>query len=352
MLSSKIKYYLLVTANPLSDSQAAIALFKIINRLDILSREIKIFLPGFHVTCNKEKESEAEVNVRINEIARYNCQLENSDYHGVNPVYHTYIESHGDIYFNDVDFSKFMLDFEDSCPKFEYCGRTELVVLPAANGKILNDEVVSFNLDNFDSTQKKSDIEEFILSVIRLIRKNEDRNTLGLIPKIQETYMKRFKDKEDEDSATVVLRLDKRLLEYMKWREHDEIFFVSYSTKDEFNAYAFKALLEKHGKNVWMAPDGIPAGFDYASVIPAALRITTRFVVLLSHNSALSEWVRKEIGKAITNKKRLDGVFLDDFTYEDIKNYDHLDFLFENIQLSHNIQDLFNNPKLLRRFLE
>jgi len=352
MLSSKIKYYLLVTANPLSDSEAAITLFKIINRLDILSREIKIFLPGFHVTGNKEKDSEAEVNARINEITSYNTQENNADYHGVNPIYHTYIESHGDIYFNDVDFSKFMLDFEDSCSKFEYCGRTELVVLPTANGKIMNDAIVSFNLDDFNSTKRRNDIEEFILSVIKLIRKDEDRNTLDLISKIQETYVKLLKDKEDEDSATVVLRLDKRLLEYMKWREHDEIFFVSYSTKDEFNAYAFKALLEKHGKKVWMAPDGIPAGFDYASVIPAALRITTRFVVLLSHNSALSDWVRKEIGKAITNKKRLDGVFLDDFTFDDVRNYDHLDFLFESIQLRYTIHELFNNVSVLINFLK
>ena len=49
MKSDKIKYYLLVTANPLLDSVGAISIFKLIKRLDVFSREIKIFLPGFHV---------------------------------------------------------------------------------------------------------------------------------------------------------------------------------------------------------------------------------------------------------------------------------------------------------------
>lgn len=354
MTTEKIKYYLLVTANPLSDKEAAITLFKIINRLDILSREVKIFLPGFHVSDKQEKDTAKEINAHIEELTRRNSQKDNEDYHGKDPIYHTYVESHGDIYFNDVDFSKFMCDFEDKCPNFEYLGRTLLVVLPTENGKLLNDNIVSFNLDNLSQSNTKNGIEEFLLSVINLIRRDEEKETLALIPKIQEAYLKLSKNnnKEDEETAKVIIRLDKRLLDFMRWKERDEIFFISYSTNDDFNAYAFKTLLEKNGKNVWMAPEGIPTGFDYAAVIPAALRITTRFVVLLSHSSAQSDWVRKEIGTAVTNKKRVDGVFLDDFTYENVRSYDHLGFLFENVQLRYSIQELFDNPELLKSFLE
>lgn len=354
MTTEKIKYYLLVTANPLSDKEAAITLFKIINRLDILAREVKIFLPGFHVSDKQEKDTSKEINAHIEELKSRNIQKDNEDYHGKDPIYHTYVESHGDIYFNDVDFSKFMRDFEDRYPNFEYLGRTLLVVLPSANGKILNDNIVSLNLDNLSQSKSKNDIEEFLLSVINLIRRDEEKETLDLISKIQEAYLKLSKNnnKEDEETAKVIIHLDRRLLDFMRWEEHDEIFFISYSKKDEFNAYTFKKLLEKNGKNVWMAPDGIPPGFDYVSVIQAALRITTRFVALLSHNSALSDWVRKEIGKAVTNRKRVDGIFLDNFTYEDVKSYDHLDFLFENIQLRYNIQDLLDNPESLKSFLE
>lgn len=347
-----IKYYLLVTANPLSDSYDSITLFKIIKRLDILSRDTKIFLPGFHAAKSKEKETDDEVNANIKKIKSYNTQDNNRDYHGTNPIYHTYIESHGDIYFNDVDFSKFMLDFEDECPKFEYNGCTQLVVLPTESGKLLSDEIASYNLNVFNSSQHQNEIEQFLLSVIKLIRKDVDKNSLKLLPKINDTYRKLNHVLGDKETASVIIHLDKSLLNYMKWKEQDEIFFISYSTKDEFDAYAFKALLEKQGKNVWMAPEGIPAGLDYACVIPAALRITTRFVVLLSHNSAKSEWVRKEIGKAITYNKRIDGIFLDDFNFENVKQYDHLDFMLENVQLKYNIRDLFNNKDLFKDFLE
>lgn len=352
---SKIKYYLLVTANPLSNRVAAISLFKIINRLDILSREIKIFLPGFHVSDDNERDTEAEVNNRINEIEKYNKAIENEDYHGKDPIFHTYIDSHGDIYFNDVDFTRFMSDMEEACPTFEYCGETQLVVLPTQKGEIIYEQVKSYTLDSLsnDEAKNKDEVEKFILSVIKLIRKDEDKDSLDLLPKIDNLYSNSFSNNSIEDNSTkVIIRLDNRLLEFMKWKEHDEIFFVSYSTKDEFDAYAFKALLEKHNKNVWMAPDGIPAGLDYACVIPAALRITTRFVVLLSHNSANSEWVRKEIGKAVTNKKRLDGIFLDGFSYKDVKQYDHLDFLLENVQLKYNLKDMFGNNSILRHFFE
>lgn len=149
----------------------------------------------------------------------------------------------------------------------------------------------------------------------------------------------------------VIIKLDNEILKYMKWKESDNIFFISYSTKDEFQAYALKGLLEKYRKKVWMAPEGIPNGFDYAQIIPAALRITSRFVVLLSHNSAQSTWVRREIGKAISNNTKIDGVFLDTFTFEDMQRYDHLDFMFENVQLRYSISSLFDNENLLQTFL-
>ena len=96
-----------------------------------------------------------------------------------------------------------------------------------------------------------------------------------------------------------------------------------------------------------MAPDGIPSGLDYACVIPAALRITSHCLALLSHNSAKSKWVRREVAKAISNDKKLDGILLDGYTMNDIKLYDHLDFMFENIQIKYSMDDLFQNPELL-----
>ena len=150
----------------------------------------------------------------------------------------------------------------------------------------------------------------------------------------------------------MVVRLDNEIMQYMRWSENDEIWFISYSTKDEFDAFALKGLLENKGKHVWIAPDGIPSGRDYALAIPAALRITSRFLVLLSKHSAESDWVRREIDRAINEKKKIDGVLLTDFSMNDVKQYDHLSFLLANIQIKYNISDLFKpNSEPLERLL-
>lgn len=347
MAEDKIKYYLLVTANPLLDSVGAISIFKLIKRLDVFSREITIFLPGFHVTEKKNPDTEEEIIQNLEKFATYNQQVENVDYHGNAPVFHTYIESHGDIYYNDVDFSNFMLDLEESCPNFEYYARTDLVILPSANGKIIYDKVTSFNLDLLSCNTKDSEIQvqNFFHSVFKLLRKDEDKHSLALLPKIRDLYYKYAAN--FDDSSNVLIRLDNRLLQYMKWKEHDEIFFISYSSIDSEQAIKLKKHLEKNNKNVWMAPEGIPSGLDYACVIPAALRITSHCLVLLSHNSARSKWVRREIAKAISNDKKLDGILLEGFTTDDIKRYDHLDFLFENIQVRFSLTDLLNDQNII-----
>jgi hypothetical protein len=336
-----VKYYLLVTANPLSDSKAALSIFRMIKRLDILSGDIDIFLPGFHATNKSSAETSQEVTENISMIQKQN-QKSHEDYHGKEGIFHTYTESEGDIYFNDVDFANFMMDLEAKCEHFNYYGRTDLVLLPASKGKVLYDKLETFNLDALiDNSSSK--LEEFLVTTIKLIKKDPDNDSLALIGIIKEVYDSYHDTREDEDLSNVVIRLDNTILEHMKWQRSDEIFFISYSTKDEFNAYALKGLLEKNGKKVWMAPEGIPNGYDYAMAIPAALRITSRFLVLLSYKSAQSEWVRREIGKAISNKTKMDGIFLDGFTYEDLQKFDHLNFLFENVQLRYSLSDLFNN---------
>lgn len=349
MTTDNIKYYLLVTANPLLDSVGAISIFKLIKRLDRFSREIEIFLPGFHVSEKTEPDSKEEIIKKMDNLAKYNRKEGNLDYHGSEPVFHTYIPSHGDVYYNDVDFSDFMMDLEENCPNFEYYARTDLVVLPTCKGKIVYDKVVSFNLDLMGNSEKSNEVqvERFFLSVFKLIRKDKDYNSLKLISKIRDLYLDFAPNSVFDDASNVLIRLDNRLLEYMKWKAHDEIYFISYSSNDSTQAEKLKDLLEASGKNVWMAPEGIPSGLDYACVIPAALRITSHCLVLLSHNSAKSKWVRREIAKAISNDKKLDGILLDGFTKDDLKKYDHLDFFFENIQVRYSLKDLLKNPNIL-----
>ena len=347
--SQLITYHLLITANPLSDSKAAMAIFKMMRRLDILSGDVNVFLPGFSANEKISGDSQEEAARTIENIKLNNSKV-HADYHGKDPVFHTYLENEGDVYFNDADFSNFMLDLGDKSSAFDYLGRTELVVMPSSKGKILYDRLVSYNVEALCELGGTK-LEEFLIGVFKLIQKDKDCHTLALIDKISNRYQELFNKQLELNTSSVISRLDQEILKFMKWKDTDTTVFISYSSKDELQAYELKALLENEGVKVWMAPDGIPSGFDYAQVIPAAIRITSRFIVLLSNHSANSEWVRREIGKAISNKTRMDGLLLDGFSKDDINKYDHLSFMFENVQLRFRLEDLFEDKQLLHSFL-
>lgn len=336
----RIRYYLVLIANPLSNSISSKIIFSAITRLDILSREITIFMPGF---CNEE-----EFNDMNNQEEKDKNLI---DYHGATPTFVTHCESVGNMYFNDALFARFMLDLSDACPNFDYYGRTELLVMPTLKGNIISERVHSYNLEPFTRPTAEVGVEEFLLKVLKSIQKDKDAD-FGCLEKINGIYKDALRSHESIDSNKVFIRLDDEIMRHMHWNENDEIWFISYSTKDEFDAFALKVLLEKHGKHVWIAPDGIPSGSDYALAIPAALRITSRFLVLLSKHSAASDWVRREIDRAINEKKKIDGVFLKDFSMAEVCQYDHLSFLLANIQIKYTITDLFEpNGEMLKKLL-
>lgn len=347
-----IKYYLILIANPLSDSNAARTVFQTINRLDKFSRDIKVYLPGFHLTGKDKIDSEQEKAARIAGIEEYN-RINHVDFHGKSPVFHAYCDSVGDMYFNDADFSQFVFDLEEKCPKYEYFGKTELLVLPAAEGVILYDKVASYDLEPFFEYGRRpmNRLEEFFMKVFKLLQKDLRSTSLEMINVLNDLYDEKIGNCGEIRDSAVLIGLDSLILEHMHWKQSDEIFFISYSSKDETLATDFKDLLVRNGKCVWMAPEGIPAGLDYAAAIPAALRVTSRFVLLLSHNSANSVWVRKELGKAITNRSKLDGVLLDGFTMNDIAAYDHLSFMLEDVQIRYTYSSLMNDSELLNKFL-
>lgn len=352
-MEREINYYLLMIANPLSCSDVAITIYKMFRRLDILSRDIIVFFPGFHHDVINKNGYHENINDKINSYLEYN-QINHSDYHGRSPIFHTYCDSVGDIFFNEADFARFINELEDSTDRFEYDGSTQLVLIPSLGGEIIYKEIKTYNLESlFDyQTCSSQKVEEFLVSILRKLQKDPQRNSLDVISKINTIYNNKLTHCSSPQSLNrITIHLDDRIVEHMQWKKSDEVIFISYSTKDEYHAFALKALIEKNKKQVWIAPDGIPEGSDYACAIPAALRISSRVVVLLSHNSANSTWVRREIGKAISNNKKIDGILLDGFTMEDINQYDHFDFLFEGIQIKYSIRDLFENKAILNAWL-
>lgn len=81
--------------------------------------------------------------------------------------------------------------------------------------------------------------------------------------------------------------------------------FISYNSDDKADAEQIKSALETNGIACWMAPGSISGGADYAEVIEKAIRNCTVFVLVLSKNTKKSEWVPKEVNRAVHYKKKI-----------------------------------------------
>lgn len=106
--------------------------------------------------------------------------------------------------------------------------------------------------------------------------------------------------------------------------------FISYSSTDSAEAYAVRNYLQRSGCTCWMAPDDISAGSDYADAIPKAIADCRTFVLILSPDAQNSNWVRKELGKALDKGKTVIPFMIRNF-----KLNDTFDFLLENAQWCH-----------------
>lgn len=88
--------------------------------------------------------------------------------------------------------------------------------------------------------------------------------------------------------------------------------FVSYSSKDRKFVNNIVKMLTDMGISCWKAPENIPAGSSYAREIPKAIANCEVFLLMLSKTSQDSIWVEKEIDNAISNRKNIIPLQLDD----------------------------------------
>ena len=93
--------------------------------------------------------------------------------------------------------------------------------------------------------------------------------------------------------------------------------FVSYSTQNQDYAEAVRLLLKDEQISTWMAPYDIPAGSKYAHVINKAIKNCSCVLLLLSGESQKSEWVDKEIERAVSYKKTIIAMHLDESQLND-----------------------------------
>jgi len=103
--------------------------------------------------------------------------------------------------------------------------------------------------------------------------------------------------------------------------------FISYSTKDIEEARTIRSVLLQNGFTVFMAPDSIPGGSNYTKEIPAAIRQSELFLLILSNQSQNSIWVSAEVENAFKNEKTILP-----FVLENCPLNDDFDFLLSRSQ--------------------
>src|SRR6266540_6087131 len=81
--------------------------------------------------------------------------------------------------------------------------------------------------------------------------------------------------------------------------------FISYSRKDIGFVRKLAGDLEKAGYEVWWDLTDLRGGDDWPRVIPAAIESSQYVIVVLSPNSAISDWVEKEYTQALSLRKRI-----------------------------------------------
>lgn len=91
-----------------------------------------------------------------------------------------------------------------------------------------------------------------------------------------------------------------------------ETVFISYSSIEQQIAEEIKQKLESRRISCWMAPKSIPAGSDYGTEIPKAIKKCKIFLLILSENSQKSKWVPKELGMAINKDLKVIPFHIDD----------------------------------------
>lgn len=129
-------------------------------------------------------------------------------------------------------------------------------------------------------------------------------------------------------------------------------YFISYSSKNVRQAETLKRLLQHNNIHVWIAPDGIPQGCEYSKVIPIALKFAKFFILLLTPDSAESDWVRRELDNAINNKNiKINVVLSDGFTISDIRRDYELNFLLNKVQVKYEYSELIQSSEMLNSFI-
>lgn len=107
--------------------------------------------------------------------------------------------------------------------------------------------------------------------------------------------------------------------------------FISYSRKDQEQAFAICELLNKNGISYWIDKEGKYSGSNFKGVIVEQIKNSNIVLFLSSQNSNQSSNVIKEIGIAVHYQKPIIPIKLDTYSYDinieyDLCNIDYIEY--------------------------
>jgi len=247
-----------------------------------------------------------------------------------------------------------------------YGGVCQMVFMPVISGTPDYIGADIYDLDAIINTPSRISLEQFFTSVFELIRKaGEPSKVRTRFEKLIGWQSAVVKDVRRLYSEATIMNnrddwyrdyLDKAistLEKHLRWSLEDNYYFVSYSSKNVMKANLLKQYIEKEGFHVWMAPDGIPQGTEYSLMVPTALKFASHFVVLLTPDSAMSGWVRRELDIALNNgaNTKIKVVLGDGFTIDDMRRDDELHFFLNRVQIRYEYNDIISSQLLFHTFL-
>jgi hypothetical protein len=271
----------------------------------------------------------------------------------------------GSVYFSDADYADFVMEFTRKKRNYVYSGSCELILLPVCRGQADYLAARVYDLDAIIDCPSGNSLDQFMHRLFHVMRGGDRSNHMfpfrrlfdkstDVIREAERLYSESITPRYIEDRYEIVIKKVVQDIERcVNWSLTDEFYFISYSTRNTMMAEYLKREMQSRGKNVWIAPDGIPQGREYSLVIPTTLKLAKTFILLLTPDSARSHWVKRELDIAISNgpDTKVKVILADGFTIDDIRKDNELYFYLNRVQVKYEYDDIVNNSDLFDEFL-
>lgn len=388
---SQKKWTMIIFANAYSDSKAVDFVIRNFHEMDVVSDDVDFYLPGFDVYDLKRS-----LQIGLDELSWRNEMLESyytdclmwknrkrrrvASFYCFKPLderpldekegsYCKIIDSPrlGPIVFNEAEFADFVMEFTRRKKGYVYLGTCQMLLVPVSEGIPDYQSAAIYDLDKVVDCPAGPSLDSFFHHVLYIIRQfgykqNGLRSMMdyllgrqsAVLREIDRLYSEstHYSDKGDKYEIiinNIIVDMEK----WLNWSLKEDYFFISYSSRNVTKAKTLKWTMQKHGLHVWIAPDGIPQGRNYAIVVPTALKLSKTFVLLLTPESARSQWVKRELDIAISNEAntRVKVLLADGFSISDIQSDNELMFYLNRVQVKYEYYDVVHDETVFERFI-